>query len=153
MSSRIMREFLALGNNNQNNDKMEIDESEKKENFLENKLTSLSYQKSILIPFQKQNLQNNFSKKNIPINNQENIDIYYEYLRNTSEKQDKVKKELIVESNNTSSPFTYKIDKYFIREKYEQNLEKNKKLNNQRKKNSNNENIKQTNLMDFFTKV
>ena len=153
MSSRIMREFLALGNNNQNNDKMEIDESEKKENFLENKLTSLSYQKSILIPFQKQNLQNNFSKKNIPINNQENNDIYYEYLRNTSEKQDKVKKELIVESNNTSSPFTYKIDKYFIREKYEQNLEKNKKLNNQRKKNSNNENIKQTNLMDFFTKV
>ena len=153
MSSRIMREFLALGNNNQNNDKMEIDESEKKENFLENKQTSLSYQKSILIPFQKQNLQNNFSKKNIPINNQENNDIYYEYLRNTSEKQDKVKKELIVESNNTSSPFSNKIDKYFIREKYEQNLEKNKKLNNQRKKNSNNENIKQTNLMDFFTKV
>jgi hypothetical protein len=153
MSSRIMREFLALGNNNQNNDKMEIDVSEKKEKFLENNQTSLSHQKSILIPFKKQNLHNNFSKKSIPINNQENNDIYYEYLRNTSEKQDKVKKELIVESNNTSSPFSNKIDKYFIREKYEQNLEKNKKLNNQRKKNTNNENIKQKNLMDFFTKV
>ena len=98
----------------------------KREKFIENKQTSISYQKSILIPFQKQNLQNNFSKKNIPINNQENTDIYYEYLRNTSEKQDKVKKELIVESNNTSYPFNNKIDKYFIREKYEQNLEKNK---------------------------
>jgi len=87
-----MREFLALGNNNQNNDKMEIDESEKKENFIENNQTSLSHHKSILIPFQKQNLQNNFSKKNIPNNNQENNDIYYDYLRNTSEKQDKVKK-------------------------------------------------------------
>ena len=58
-----MSEFLALGNNNQNNDKMEIDESEKKENFIENNQTSLSHHKSILIPFQKQNLQNNFSKK------------------------------------------------------------------------------------------
>ena len=152
MSSRIMREFLALGNNNQNNDKMEIDESEKKENFIENNQTSLSHHKSILIPFQKQNLQNNFSKKNIPINNQENIDIYYEYLRNTSEKQDKVKKELIVESNNTSYPFNNKIDKYFIREKYEQNLEKNKKQINQKKKNQN-DNIKQKILTDYFIKV
>ena len=144
-----MRDFLALGNNNKNNDKMEIEENERKENFLENNKTTFSHQKSILISYQKQNLQNNLLKKNI--SNQENNDIYYDYLRKVSDKQDKVKKEIIVESNNTSSPFTNKIDKYFIREKFEQNLEKNKKINNQKKKN--NDNIKQRNLMEFFNKV
>ena len=47
MSSRIMREFLGLGNNNKNNDKMEIDEPKIKENFLENNETSFSHLKNI----------------------------------------------------------------------------------------------------------
>ena len=90
-------------------------------------------------------------KKNTQ-NFQDNDDIYYNCLKDVSEKQDKVKKELIDELNNTSSPFTNKIDKYFIREKYEQNLEKNKKQINQKKKNQN-DNIKQKILTDYFNKV
>ena len=151
MSSRIMREFLGLGNNNKNIDKMEIDEPKIKENFLENNETSFSHLKNISTPFIKQNIHNNLLKKNTQ-NIQDNDDIYYNCLKDVSEKQDKVKKELIDELNNTSSPFTNKIDKYFIREKYEQNLEKNKKQINQKKKNQN-DNIKQKILTDYFIKV
>ena len=149
MSSRIMREFLGLGNNNQNNDKMEIDEYEKKENFLEKNPISFSHLNSIPIPLYKQNLQNNVLKQNTN-NIQEKNDIYYNYLKIASEKQDKIKKELINELNNTSSPFSDKIDKYLIKDKFEYNL--NKKQINQKKKNSQNDNIKQTILTDYFTK-
>ena len=47
MSSRIMREFLSLGNNNKNIDKMEIDEPKIMEKFLENTETSFSHLKNI----------------------------------------------------------------------------------------------------------
>ena len=149
MSSRIMREFLGLGNNNKNNDKMEIDEYEKKENFLEKNPISFSHLNSIPIPLHKQNLQNNVLKQNTN-NIQEKNDIYYNYLKIASEKQDKIKKELINELNNTSSPFSDKIDKYLIKDKFEYNL--NKKQINQKKKNSQTDNIKQTILTDYFTK-
>ena len=149
MSSRIMREFLGLGNNNKNNDKMEIDEPKIKENFLENNETSFSHLKNISTPFIKQNIHNNLLKKNTQ-NIQDNDDIYYNCLKDVSEKQDKVKKELIDELNNTSSPFSDKIDKYLIKDKFEYNL--NKKQINQKKKNQN-DNIKQKILTDYFNKV